>query len=193
MCCCLFVCLIGIYPAWYSLNFLNLWFDVINFGKLSTIISSNISSIHVSLSSFRHSNNAYKQFGFIPQFLDILVVVIFLYLLFFCFSLGNFYWHLFKFTNPFLGYVQSTTSPYRAVFSFALSTLSVCQASNPPNDKVFRLRAGWPVCFPLSVPPSAFTLPFILYYREGLHIAALPPVAHYLFYFMLVHVVKGVG
>lgn len=71
----LFVCLIGIYPAWCSLNFLNLWFHVINFGKLSTIISSNISSIHVPPSSFWHSNNAYKQFEFIPQFLDILVVV----------------------------------------------------------------------------------------------------------------------
>lgn len=75
----LFVCLIGIYPAWCSLDFLNLWFDVINFGKLSAIISSNISSIHVSLSSFWHSNNAHKQFGFIPQFLDILVVVIFFF------------------------------------------------------------------------------------------------------------------
>lgn len=42
----------GIYPAWYSLRFPDLWFGraVINFGKFSAIIPSGISSIPSSFS-----------------------------------------------------------------------------------------------------------------------------------------------
>ena len=55
---------LDIYLAWCSLNFLNLWFSVINSGKLSVTISSSISPVHFSLVSFWHSNSACNSLRF---------------------------------------------------------------------------------------------------------------------------------
>lgn len=85
----------SIYPAWYNLSFLGLWFGVANFVNFSAIIFSNIFCPPHSGSylSFWHSNKVFVRLSnTIPQLSDVLFSVFFscwfyFYLLLFLFSL----------------------------------------------------------------------------------------------------------
>ena len=92
--CVLFWC---IYPAWYNLSFLGLWFRVTDFANFSAIIFSNIfclshSCFHISW----HPNKVFVRLSdTIPQPSDGSFLVFFCCWFYFffslCFSLVNFY------------------------------------------------------------------------------------------------------
>lgn len=105
-----------IYPHWCSLD---LWFDgVINLGKFSTIIASNISFVSLSLSSYSISVMCMLHLLMLSHNSWMLYFFPFLFFSLYTFHFRMFLLTIFKLTDSFLACVESTDEPTGRIFHF---------------------------------------------------------------------------